>query len=86
MAAITITRTQPDISYHPDLNKFHLRTERLKAERDPEATLPSGFPKELTGTLVWEGQDFKDDRDWTLVLNEEQLAEIHDALLHFKCA
>ena len=83
--ATTIIQSQPDISYHPDYNKFQLRTERLKPERPPNPQLPSGFPKKLTGPLVWEGKDFKDEHELTFILNSEHISEIHNALLHFKC-
>ena len=83
---ITVTQTQarqPDISYHPDLAKYKLRTERLKDQRSTTG-LPAGFPSKLTGPIVWEGKDFTDEKQWTLSLNEEQLEEIHEALLHCK--
>lgn len=80
----TATQTQPDISYHPDFTKFQLRTERLKNQRPPNAGLPPGFPKKLEGPIVWEGKDFTNESEWTLPLNEENLEEIHNALLYFK--
>ncbi|KAH8588822.1 hypothetical protein B0O99DRAFT_524380 [Bisporella sp. PMI_857] len=83
----TITQTdtkQPDISYHPDFVKFQLRTERVKAQLSKDAGLPPNFPQRLTGPLVWEGKDFTDDRDWTLVLSEDHLGEIENALSYFK--
>jgi hypothetical protein len=79
----TVTRTQPDISYHPHYTKFQLRTEQLKPERPATPLLPSSFPEKLTGPL--EGIDFKDNSDWIFVLNEEQPGEIGDTLVHFKC-
>ena len=85
LSTITETRAvQPDISYHPDFEKYQLRIERLKPQRDPIG-LPPAFPKELKGPLVWGKANFKDDRDWTFSLNDEQRKEIHNALLHFKC-
>jgi hypothetical protein len=64
--SVTATQTEPDISYHPNLEK-----------------LPRGFPEQLTGPIVWEGEDFENEDDWTLALNAEQLEEIHGALEHF---
>jgi hypothetical protein len=81
----TTIQHQPDISYHPDYQKYILRTERLKAEISPNIEVPVGFPKHLTGPLVWEGKDYKDEKEWTFNLTPGQLVEIHDALLHFKC-
>lgn len=80
-----LTERQPDISYHPDFEKFQLRTERLKASRSSNEALPDGFPTQLSSPLVWEGRDFKHESSWTLSLNEAQLNEIHQALLKFKC-
>jgi hypothetical protein len=81
---MALTQTQPDISYHPDFEKFQLRTERLRAQREPDSSLPRGFPSELAGPLVWEGNDFRDESQWTFSLDESQHGEIHQALLHFK--
>ncbi|KAL3421230.1 hypothetical protein PVAG01_07675 [Phlyctema vagabunda] len=82
--AAAVTQRQPDITYHPDLQNYQQRTERLKKLRTSDERLPEGFPAQLTGPLVWEGQDYKDESQWTLVLNESQVEEIHQALLHFK--
>jgi len=84
-ATLTQTQTQPDISYHPDFQKFQLRTERLKATRKADSSLPPGFPEQLTGPLVWEGEDFTDEKQWTFSLTEAHLEDIHNALQHFKC-
>jgi hypothetical protein len=84
-AALTSVRIQPDISYFPDQAKFQSRTERLKAQRPPNPTLPDGFPQELSSPLVWEGKDFRDEKEWTFSLNGTHLEEIHKAVLHFKC-
>jgi len=82
---MALTQRQPDISYHPDFEKFQLRTERLKAQRSSNSGLPTGFPAQLTGPLVWEGKDFTDENEWTFSLTEPQVEEIHKALEHFKC-
>jgi hypothetical protein len=82
---MAITLVQPDISYHPDFKKYKLRTERIKAQLPANTTLPSDFPKELKGQLVWEGKDFTEESDWTFSLDGTQLHEIHQALIHFKC-
>jgi hypothetical protein len=82
---MAITLVQPDISYHPDFKKYQLRTERIKAHLPANTTIPTGFPKELKGPLVWEGKYFTEERDWTVSVNETQLHEIHQALIYFKC-
>lgn len=47
---------QPDIAYHPDWDKYQARTaRRLQSEALPK-TLPDGFPPELKGQLVWDGE------------------------------
>lgn len=76
---------QPDISYAPDYDKYQARAaRRVQSEKLP-TTLPEGFPEQLRGDLVWEGNTLADTYDWTYVLNEEQLAEIDQAVKHFKC-
>jgi hypothetical protein len=82
--ATTLSQRQPDISYHPDFEKYQLRTERLKAQRPSNPSLPTAFPQELTGPLVWEGHDFTDESEWTFTLSEKQLDEIQNALDSFK--
>lgn len=76
---------QPDISYHPDRKKFQQRTERIKARQQGPPSLPVDFPTQLDGPLVWEGKQWTNEDDWTFSLNGDQLTEIHEALLHFKC-
>jgi hypothetical protein len=81
---MALTQRQPDISYHPDFQKYQSRTERIKAQLPPKIGLPAGFPAQLTGPLVWEGKDFTDESQWTFSLNESQFEEIHNALINFK--
>ncbi|KAH8843672.1 hypothetical protein MCOR07_005398 [Pyricularia oryzae] len=85
-AAVLTPAAQPDIQYAPDIEKWHQRTaKRLREENDRlQKTLPEGFPAQLQGSLVWEGKTVGQSYDWTYVLNEEQLAEIDDAVRHFK--
>jgi hypothetical protein len=76
---------QPDISYHPDWDKYQARVaHRIQTENLPN-TLPEGFPKELKGDLVWEGESLAQQYDWTFVFSTAQLAEIDNAVAHFKC-
>ncbi|OTB01391.1 hypothetical protein M426DRAFT_323530 [Hypoxylon sp. CI-4A] len=75
---------QPDISYAPDHNKWQARAARRLKEENLPTTLPEGFPAQLTGDLVWEGESVVDTYDWTYVLNDEQLSEIDRAVEHFK--
>jgi hypothetical protein len=82
---MAIAQQQPDISYHPDFQKYQIRTESLKAHRASEPKIPGLFPVQLTGPLVWEGKDFTDEREWTFSLDESQLNEIRNALAYFTC-
>ncbi|KAF3012793.1 hypothetical protein E8E14_006430 [Neopestalotiopsis sp. 37M] len=75
---------QPDISYVPDPEKWRARAEsRTKAGGLPK-TVPEGFPEQLSGNLVWEGESLADKYDWTFVLSESHLDEIDSAVKHFK--
>jgi hypothetical protein len=76
---------QPDISYHPDWNKYQARAARRTRIEDLPKTLPEGFPKELKGDLVWEGESLAQKYDWTYVFSADELAEIDNAVTHFKC-
>lgn len=76
---------QPDIEYAPNYAKFQARGERrMKTETLP-TSVPEGFPEQLSGDMVWEGDKLAETYDWTYVLSEEQLFEIEVALKHFKC-
>ena len=76
---------QPDIDYAPDHDKWQARAARRVAAGGLQDKVPEGFPDELTGDLVWDGNVLAESYDWTYVLNQEQLAEIDRALAHFKC-
>lgn len=79
---------QPDISYHPNRDKWQKRTAQRLAETPSllSMPLPDGFPKKLQSTLVWEGKDWKNEAQWVYSLTSEQLKEIDDAVKHFHCA
>lgn len=94
MSATTITSVtpaaqppagQPDISYSPDYDKWQARAARRLAAGNLPSEVPEGFPKALTGALVWDGATLAQTYDWTYVLNAAQLAEIDQALAHFQC-
>ncbi|KAF8649399.1 hypothetical protein AX16_005840 [Volvariella volvacea WC 439] len=77
---------QPDISYHPDYAKYVARSAR-RLEEDPTLTLkslPAGFPQKVDGPIVWEGSNWKEEKQWVYQLNDAQLKEIDDAVKHFK--
>ncbi|KAH8647950.1 hypothetical protein BX600DRAFT_443285 [Xylariales sp. PMI_506] len=75
---------QPDIAYAPDHGKWQARAARRLKDGGLPTTLPAGFPEQLTGDLVWEGDTLADNYDWAYVLNTDQLKEIDAALKHFK--
>ncbi|OWY50321.1 Clavaminate synthase-like protein [Alternaria alternata] len=75
---------QPDISYHPDWKKYQVRVAHRTQNDELPKTLPDGFPKELKGDLVWEGESLAQEYDWTYVFSADQLAEIDNAVTHFK--
>ncbi|KAF8079384.1 taurine catabolism dioxygenase TauD [Lyophyllum atratum] len=77
--------SQPDITYHPDRDKWHARTARRIKEDPflPTIELPAGFPKKLESPLVWEGKDWQDEKQWVYELSAEELKEINDAVQHF---
>lgn len=81
----TQSHTQPDITYHPDFRKYQLRSEKIEALNASILKLPGSFPDQLKGELVWEGKDFTDESQWTLLLTESHLQEIDTALQIFKC-
>lgn len=76
---------QPDISYAPDYDKYQARAARRVQSESLPTALPDGFPEQLKGDLVWEGNTLAETYDWTYVLSEDQLAEIDRAVSHFKC-
>ncbi|BCS22229.1 TauD/TfdA family dioxygenase [Aspergillus puulaauensis] len=75
---------QPDINYAPDYDKWQARAARRVAAGGLPTRVPDGFPEQLTGDVVWQGETLADTYDWTYVLSPEQLAEIDAALAHFK--
>ncbi|KAM0330168.1 hypothetical protein ACHAQA_004341 [Verticillium albo-atrum] len=90
MAAVATASTvvpppgQPDIGYHPDWDNYQARIARRRQTEDLPTILPNGFPKELKGDLVWDGETIAEKYDWTYVLSADQLAEIDEAVVHFK--
>lgn len=76
---------QPDISYAPDYGKYQARAARRLEAGNLPTSVPDGFPEQLKGDLVWEGDTLADTYDWTYVLSDSQLAEIDQAAKHFKC-
>lgn len=75
---------QPDIQYAPDYAKYQARAARRVQTENLPNSVPEGFPDQLEGYMVWEGETIAQTYDWTYVLNEDQLAEIDEAVKQFK--
>ncbi|KAI1860603.1 uncharacterized protein JN550_011451 [Neoarthrinium moseri] len=75
---------QPDISYAPDFEKWQARAAHRTTAGGLPTNVPKGFPEQLTGDLVWEGNNLAAKYNWTYVLNDKQLEEVDLALKHFK--
>lgn len=76
---------QPDIEYAPDYAKFQARSERRIKDETLPTSVPEGFPDQLQGDMVWDGEKLAESYDWTYVLTGDQLTEIDEALKHFQC-
>lgn len=87
MTTFTATAIQPDIAYHPDLDKYQNRTAlRLRLNPTlPGTPVPSGWPSKLNGPIVWEGKDWTSESQWVYKLTAEELKEIDHAIDAFKC-
>lgn len=75
---------QPDITYAPDYAKFQARQARRLSSETLPSTLPEGFPTQLTGDLVWDGESVAQTYDWAYVLSSDQANEVDQALKHFQ--
>lgn len=84
VTTVKASSKQPDIQYAPNLEKYQARTKLRLQSQDLPTTLPDGFPSQLTGDLVWEGETLKDKYNWTYELNSAEVQEIEDGLAHFK--
>ncbi|KAI9309649.1 hypothetical protein BJ944DRAFT_226638 [Cunninghamella echinulata] len=77
--------TQPDITYLPNKKNWQARTARRLAEENLTKELPAGFPEQLEGPKVWKGSDYEgQEHEWIYQLNDQELNEIHEALLDFE--
>ncbi|KAL7811937.1 hypothetical protein V8C26DRAFT_407627 [Trichoderma gracile] len=82
-AAVQAPR-QPDISYAPDYENYLDRVKRRQETEKLDNSLPDGFPAKLESDLVWDGRNLADTYDWNYVLTESDIAEVDQALRHFK--
>ena len=86
MNTIIVQLKQPDIDYHPDVDKYLARVTRNDAENPDRANvaLPDGFPIQVDGPIVWEGKDWASENQWVYKLSVIELEEIGNALDYFK--
>jgi hypothetical protein len=47
-------------------------------------SLPASFPEHIQSALAWVGSQYANSADYILMLRSEDIAEIEDALKHFK--
>jgi hypothetical protein len=76
---------RPNIDWYPSFSVYQERVARLaELAADRPSTVPEGFPEEIKGPRVWTGSDFDDPDKYLIRLSKTDLAEIKDALEHFK--
>lgn len=73
------------IDWVPSLSVYQQRVSRRLKEGIPSVTLPQGFPESVTGSTApcWTGDQVK-IKDLIYHLTQEEVKEIHQALLHFQ--
>jgi hypothetical protein len=75
----------PEIEWNPSYTTFQSRVEMLfKLQFPRPQTLPPGFPETIHAPWAWDGPDFQNDQDYIFQLKKQDVAEIEDALKHFK--
>ncbi|KAK3349051.1 hypothetical protein B0T25DRAFT_233231 [Lasiosphaeria hispida] len=83
-AAASAGEAFADISYEIDEEKYLARAAaRVKAGNLP-TEVPAGWPKELTGPLVWDSNSFPDESEYVYTLTDADKAELLAALAAFK--
>lgn len=85
MAATAGPVGQPDIAYTPRYENYKTRTTRRIHTEKLVQYLPEGFPAKLDSDLVWDGNNLEESYDWNYHLTPADLAEVDEALKHFKC-
>ena len=73
-----------DIGYEIDENKYHARSQARLRAGGLQITVPIGWPEALEGPLVWTGIDFEDESRYILRLEDDDKAELNEALKCFK--
>lgn len=73
-----------EIKYHPNRGQYLARAEARVHVGGLEQDVPVGWPKVLTGPLVWTTTDVQNEADYIHVLTDDEKVEIDSALKHFK--
>lgn len=73
-----------DIGYEVDEVKYRRRSEARLRAGGLSTTVPTGWPAEVSGPLVWSGDDFSDETEYVYELSDADKEEIVGALNYFK--
>lgn len=77
---------QPDIGYTPDFDTYSVRSKCRVETEQLNSELPEGFPKQLESELAWDPATLEaSNYDWNYILTTDDIAELRQALAHFKC-
>lgn len=83
--ALTERPTAPSLAYDPDFEAYEQRKQRRLAEEQLPKDLPAGFPAQFETPSTWKGDQWNDESRFVYVFSKEDLADIDQALAHFKC-
>ncbi|KAJ4367026.1 hypothetical protein N0V83_007556 [Neocucurbitaria cava] len=75
---------RPSIKFEPDRADYEARSKRILQNWSPDATLPDGYPGQISGQRVWDGKTVGGVEAFALHLKPEEIEEIEDALKQFK--
>ena len=72
------------IAFQPNLDEYLARSAKRTLHGGLESQVPAGWPKKLSGPMIWTGSDFPDESSFVYHLSSENKNEIQNALGHFK--
>ena len=72
------------IGWQPDYEAYLTREAARLRVGGLSTSLPDGFPREMRGNLVWSGTHNIEGAQYTFQLQDFQVAEVEQALKHFK--
>lgn len=81
-----MTEPYVDVDYEFDPNKFHAQNVEVLKRKDLEQLLPQRFPDKVDGPICWSGATgpVPKEQDYVVRLDEQDLAEIKEALEEYK--